>query len=68
MTDGGETLYQGCCYENNKGGFAMWDLNSLQKINQKAVELAKDKKPEREALFVVTKVKDGTPSLKKEAA
>ena len=36
----------------------MWDLNTLHRINQKAAQLARQGKPERSALFLVTGITD----------
>lgn len=36
----------------------MWDLNTLHRINQKASQLAREGKPERNALFLVTGITD----------
>lgn len=35
----------------------MWDLNTLNKINQTAAKLGRAGKPERDALFLVTDVR-----------
>lgn len=36
----------------------MWDLDTIIRINQKAAEQARQGKPERDALFLATGVKD----------
>jgi hypothetical protein len=36
----------------------MWDLNTLHRINQKAAQQAREGKPERDALFLVTGITD----------
>ena len=36
----------------------MWDLQTIVKINQKAAEQARQGKPERDALFLATGVRD----------
>jgi hypothetical protein len=36
----------------------MWDLQTIVRINQKAAEQARQGKPERDALFLATGVRD----------
>lgn len=36
----------------------MWDLDTIIRINQKAAEQARNGKPERDALFLATGVRD----------
>ena len=36
----------------------MWDLSTIKKINQKAVQLAQSEEPERDALFTATGTRD----------
>lgn len=36
----------------------MWDLNTLHRINERALEQARNGKPERDALFLATGVRD----------
>jgi hypothetical protein len=36
----------------------MWDLDTIVRINQKAAEQARNGKPERDALFLATGVRD----------
>lgn len=36
----------------------MWDLETIVRINQKAAQQAREGKPERDALFLATRVRD----------
>ena len=38
----------------------MWDLNTLNRINQKAAQLVREGKPERDALYLTIRVTDPT--------